>query len=83
MAPVHDRVSVVATNILSTFLRHLADHPGLRTEVAALLRDEFADIERMALAGIRESECDDQGKCESTKLASEEPPLGEPDEIPF
>jgi hypothetical protein len=80
---VQDRASVVATTILSTILRHLADHPELHSEITALLRDEFADVARMARDDVRENECEDQGESESIEPASEPPPLGEPDEIPF
>jgi hypothetical protein len=51
---VQDRASVVATTILSTILRHLADHPELHSEITALLRDEFADVARMARDDVRE-----------------------------
>jgi hypothetical protein len=57
-----DRASVVATDILSAVFQHLRDHwvsninPGLRSEIAAILRDEFTDIARMTRDEIRESE---------------------------
>ena len=59
---VQDRAEVVATTILSTTLRHLRDHfdhwdiRGLRSELVAILRDEFTDEARMARDEIRGGE---------------------------
>jgi hypothetical protein len=59
---VQDRAEVVATTVLTTVLRHLRDHwdrwdiSGLRSELVAILRDEFTGEARMARDEIRESE---------------------------
>jgi hypothetical protein len=45
-----DRADVVATNVLTSVFLHLRDHwvtninPGLRSQIATLLREEFADV---------------------------------------
>jgi hypothetical protein len=54
-----DRASVVATNILSAVFLHLRDHwvanvnPGLRGQIADMLREEFTDIAATAADEIR------------------------------
>jgi hypothetical protein len=51
--PNKDRADVVARALLSTLARHLRE-PGLHAEIAAVLREEFSDIQQMTLNEIRE-----------------------------
>ena len=47
-----DRAAIVTSAIL-TILRTALDDPELRSQIAATLRDEFADLERQALSENR------------------------------
>lgn len=48
-----DRADAVAAGIIGILARRLRD-PALREEVAASLRDEFADLRRELLSDIRD-----------------------------
>jgi len=49
-----DRANVVATTVIAILDRRLRD-PTLHAEIAAVLRDEFADQRREVLADVYDS----------------------------
>jgi len=47
---IFDRAAVVTTALLQTILSSSTPQAGLRQHVEALLRDEFADIQRQIIS---------------------------------
>ncbi len=50
---MHDRAAVVATDIMRVFADAGKDRAAARRQIEALLREEFADIERQVRDDIR------------------------------